>query len=1104
LPGYEWQLVEEGINNATPYLTEFVDPPQFLNEQNNATQYREFMFIRGLRIIVETMNKLDSTFDLIEMSPRLAANISDRTMSYSISKTASDLGISGMPVGQLLASTGSIQIFDYDNSFNSVNTSSIISAYASQNIQMKFYEIIKNVESYDYYVPIKTMYIDGFPQLSNTDRTVTINLRDLYFYFESIIAPQLLLTSVSLSYAVSTLLDYVGFSNYVFKRINNEPDPIIPYFFVEPDISVAQVLNDLAVSTQSAMFFDEYNNFIVMSKDYILPSETAREIDTTLYGTVDFEKDGVYQNAPTSLTLANIIDISSQDNKVYNDGNINYTTRYIQKTFRGTAQAEALDRQRNWVYRPVIMWQGAPIETLRPRNGQYDTTQDTLAAVPLNANLTAEVPTVQNYTVINNTLDLGEGVYYLSRYSGYFYANGEIIKYDAVQYNIPGISTADGGPNFWISSAQEYEKYFSQIPFNGKIYPTGLIRIYAEPNYETVNGFYRIKNGAVAKHGRGQFGTEIVNHYAGIESYWKNPINMYGCHMSSNLLFSSNASTESLVLSTGPAGLFTPTGKSSKTEAQKTLATSIIKNFMVQSSLTEAEQAALLATDTATVQSSALILTGKSFTNSENPVDFVSYIPKQLNEKYVHFGTRMRIVGKLLNNTDRIQNPAGSSTYYTIAGTSPDKSISIGASSGGIAVSINPETNNGYFFEIATLTNQTTPVDNVLFYKILRNSTTNEAIPVKLWGTFSAGLIADDGTMVGMSRTVDTEITSVYDLAVEYENIGSTRRFYLYINNRIVATVDDTDPLPIYNNMALFVRGSARCMFENIYALGNNYAQNTVFELDTPAKSVFGTTKINAGDALKKYAISGMVQSSYLSGISTSEPPKFKMFYEEFGTIMREMAYYNVKYDKAYPALYAKLQFKPVKSKNLIVSGLMAGAYQAEFLVFNATDSALILNENGADVSIQGITFTQSSASELTVDDYFSRASDFSDIEFVADSLTDSPQKAAEYYQDIKVSRLTYSKNAFTLDTKYVQTPDDANSLMAWMIRKIMKPRKSIGAQIFVNPTIQLGDIVNISYKDSNGNNQVADESSRFVVYNIEYSKDNSGPSMTVYLSEVA
>jgi len=566
-----------------------------------------------------------------------------------------------------------------------------------------------------------------------------------------------------------------------------------------------------------------------------------------------------------------------------------------------------------------------------------------------------------------------------------------------------------------------------------------------------------------------------------------------------------------------------------------------------------------------------LVITGKPFLSSETSTDFISYIPKDLGESYSHFGTRLRIVGKILNDTNRVQSPSGSSTYYTVDGSSPEKSITIGASSGGLGVLLNPITNNGYFFEIAALTDQNYDVDNVIFYKLAKNesydylidsnldgtlssnvlrSSSNgaiswsgnqlqvgdrlllsaqsnslengyyrvtfagsettpwtllkdeSAVPVKLWGQNSAGIITDDGTMVGLSRRVDDEVTTVYDLAVEYENIGSTRRFYLYINNRVVAVVDDTDPLPVYNNMALFVRGSARCMFENIYALGTNYAQNTSFVLDTPVKSVF-SKQITASDSLKKYAISGFVQSAYLGGISAAEPPKYNIYYDEFGTIFREAAYYNIKYDKAYPALYSKLVHNVSKVKNLVVSGFMGGAYGAEFLVFNATDSALVLNEDGANLAIHGVTITQSSSTDLTVNDYFSRKSDFSEYEFVADPLVDSPQKAKEYYQDIKLSRLTYGNREFSLDAKYVQSEDDAFELMSWMLGKVTKPRKSVGVRIFPNPAIQLGDIVSINYKDDQGTSIVGPEGSRFVVYNIAYDRADGATSMTLYLSEV-
>jgi hypothetical protein len=344
---------------------------------------------------------------------------------------------------------------------------------------------------------------------------------------------------------------------------------------------------------------------------------------------------------------------------------------------------------------------------------------------------------------------------------------------------------------------------------------------------------------------------------------------------------------------------------------------------------------------------------------------------------------------------------------------------------------------------------------------------------------------------------------TVYDIAVEYRDIGSTRRFYLYVNNKQVATVDDDSPLPVYNSMAMFVRGGSRLMFENIYAISNNYSQNTAYALDTPVNAVFAEEEINVNQSFRKYAMSGVVQASYLTGINPSEPPKYNMYFEEFGTIMREAAYFNIRYDKAYPALHAKMSPTFNSIKGYTVSGFVASAYGAEFLVFNATDTILNLDEtSGNYLRIQGVTFTQESQYELTVDEYFSKKSDFSKPEFEGSQLVSYPIKSKKDYQDIKASRLTQGKNEFVLEAPYIQSHDDADNLMSWMVSKIMKPRRSLGLRVFGMPVLQLGDIVRVSYS-VDGVNQAAEDNSRFVVYQIDYSNSVSGPDMKVFLSEV-
>jgi hypothetical protein len=1176
IPTYGWSLGSEEVSNKSNFATNFSYLDGYTNPISGSIEYREFQFISGIRVIVETMNKFDSTFDLIEMSPRFVADISDRVIDYKITKILSDIGITSLPVGQLLASTGSINIFDEEQYFNYNNDLSIISPYLQKNIKFSFYEKILNVNDIDYFIPIKTLYSEGMPQSDITAGTISINLRDFYFFLESMPAPQLLLTQTSLSVAISTLLDFIGFTNYTFKRISGENDPIIPFFFVAPDQNVAEVLNQLAISTQSAMFFDEYNNFIVMSKNYIMPGENDRESNFILSGSNNQTDSGIIQNA-TSGNLPNIISISSQDKRVYNDGQISYTSRYIKRSYGSIREQNLVDAEKSWVYEPSLLWevsgdeQNKTINEIASKQGSY-----VLGAMPLNSDLSNQLPTVSNGVVINNTIDLGENIYFSTRYQGYLYSSGEIIKYDAVQFNVglgiwypildnglldtsspqvilPGKSIPtevenqfdieinnkiksgqiapsqattekesltlnwlnthkDGGSNVWISDNQEYQKYFSMLPFNGKIYPTGLIRIYSQPYYETVEGITRLQQGPVYEHGRGSFGTPVVSHSAGINSYWYNNSYVRGCNMETQYLFTTTLDEDVSVPATtsGPAGI-------DNSLAEQSSRNGIIKNFMSTNYLTETSVSKIKSTQSGTVQSSALVMTGPSFKTTETPLKFISYVYKNLDGAYKHFGTRMRIVGKIENNEIRVQTPIGSTSYFQVNGVKPDQNVNIGGGSGGIGLLINPETNNGYYFEIIALTetnidsylkldnngNAQVNLNNIVFYKIKKDSSNNNAIPIKLWGGIS-NIIVDDGKFVGQYRMAGEENPTVYDLSVEYQDIGKTRRFYLYINNKLIKIVDDNDPLPIYNNMAVFVRGSSKCMFENIYALSENYSQNSVFAVSETLSSVFGDKQIDSNEAFRKYAMSGILQNTYLSGIGSEQPPQYKMYFDEFGTIMRECAYFDIRYDRAYPALYAQISPTFNRIKGYTISGFQADSYGAEFLIFNSTDTALNLDStSGNYLRIQGITFTQDTTYNLTVDDYFNKTSNLSDPPLKGSSLLYSPLINKEKYDSIKISRMLYGKNDFSLNTPYIQTQDDAEALMGWIINKIMDPKKSIGVNIFAIPTLQLGDIVTIDYKNNEGLDLVAKESDRFVIYNIEYSRGISGPSMTVYLSEV-
>ena len=1136
VPQYGWSIYSQEVGTNSNFVTDFTSPESFV--ENGAVVYREFANVNGLRIVVETMNKADSTFDLIELSPRLAADITGRTKSFSVKKPASDLGVSGMPVGDLLVATGNIELFDFDNAFNENNTDSIIAKYSNHNLQVKFYEEVKEVPQIDgngdvagyadYFVPIKTMYADGFPSINNEDRSIKLELRDMFIKFENTTAPEVVIRNASVSYAISLLLDNIGFSNYVFKRNFNEKEVTIPFFFIPPNTSVAEILKSIAISTQTAMFFDEQNNFVMMSKNYIMPTTEERATDITLIGTNDQVREGAIKNKLVNgrTKLANIMQLASQENKIYNNGNINYSTRYIQKERGLLTNPSILEKDYSWRYKPVLLWQVTPENSRLSYNDELATESSyALAAVALRTDLSNAVPVVVNNTLQNHIIDLGEGVSNLLRYSGHFYANGEIIRYDAIEYAVTGnepANTLNPGPStVWLSDTQDYQREFAKLKFNGKLYPTGLVKIYAEPFYETDKdnpSIVKLKNGPVAKHGRGQFGTPAVSHKAGLDAYWKDSANIAGCNMQSQYIFGKSQFSGSTT--SGVAGKALVNSKTSDDLSKEAEPTGILKTYQGNSTAIEKDQYKKDIPGTGLVQASAFVLSGptKFSEYAVKPINFISYAYKKLTDKFTHFGTRIRIAGTIENSASTIQTAVGSSIYYDILNGSKQEALNVSGGSGGLGILVNPETNSGYYFEIAALSqenslknanNEPISLSDMFFYKINKDSASSDAIPTLLWQGVGNITIGDDH-FVNAGRVTETTILPDYDLSVEYKQLGSGLRFYLYINGKLLTTVDDLSPekdeagnIKLYNNVAMFVRGNAKCVFQNLYALGNNYSDNTMQKINTPVDSVFGDTDINTNEALSKYALSGFVQSVYLSSLNPNTPPKQKIFFDEFGTILREASYFDIRYEKAYPSFRSIIQPTFNRVKSYVASNFTPTAYGAEFLIFNATDSTISLADDSENyLAISGITFTQAAQNQLSVDQYFDKKGELSSPAYTTETIVESPLKVKELYNDIRFSRQKYGNLDFSLDAPYIQSHDDAYDLMGWMLSKITKPRKAIGLNVFGMPTMQLGDIVEIDYNNSDGS-AVISNGSRFVVYNIEYSRDTNGPSMTAYLSEV-
>ena len=1153
---YGFSLLEDDDTKRVGLIKKVLNPDYFVIEGNNT--YRDFIFIKGIRVVVETMYAPNKTFDLIELSPRLKVDITDYVIDYDINKNlmATDFGL---PVGGLVASTGGINLSNHDGAFTELNsfnnttkTGSIIANNLKPQIKFDFYETVLNVNGYDKFIPLKTLYSENSAIATSGMEDVSLNLRDAYFILESNNAASIFLQNSTLTKATALLLDNIGFSNYVFKNINTANDPVIPFFFVEPDVSVAEVLERLAQATQTAMFFDEYNNFVIMPKEYLMPDVSVRDDNSaisdrllTLYG------------QKTENIVPNIEAISGSETKILNDGQINYTTRYIQREVSKLEQASLSLSERTYGYKSSILWELGDQRETRTINQPTANVGYALGAVPLGTSLGSVVPYVENYEIKNNTIDVGESAFWLPRFQGYLFANGEIIRYDAQQYQVDSPSASATNGLVWITNNNEYQKYFSQLVFNGKMILTGLLRIYTEPYYENASGAnfdnleenVRYKNGEVRSHGRGQFGTKIVSHFAGLDSYWENSNNRQSFRMDSENIF-SNIPTEELfypqIVSGSVSASAYPLGQDLVSKNQS-LVTSKIANFMKKSTRSEGFSS-YTQQDVAGIQSSALIFNGPypvpayqttpetSDLSGSSERDLVNYVYKNLDTDYRHVGTRMRIIGKRKN--DKNQSALNSIPLFDI-----DKSVDnvnaekLYGGSGGIGYMVDTSTNSGYYLEIASMsedildyygatasaassasvvsgsvvsgsTSYNSVIENIIFYKVEKTPYSSQkpkkeniAVPKKLWGSL-ARILVDEGKFVGSDRLTSQEIP-VYDLSLDANIHRNARGIYridfsIYLNNRLIGTVSDINPLQLPSNglkTCLFTRGSSKCMFENIYALKN------IKEQDVEIEEKISNTM--SAESLRKYSLPAAIQRTYLSSISTETKPTVDFYFEEFGTILRECAYFNIKYDQAYPALIAKIVPPFSIEKSYEISGFLPGSYGAEFLIFNTTDKAIDLSESSSNrIMIQGITFTQNISNVLTVDDYFKELSNFSDPVITSSNLIVSPGRSEKIYDSIRNSRAIYGNKSFSINSVYIQNEDSAKDIMQWVLNKTIKPRKVFEIDTFGTQYVQLGDIVKINFDLPEGV-KLVDEDKRFVVLSMVYNRSSSDIKSQLRLMEV-
>lgn len=1129
---YEWRIADPTMNPEEYAVKDFIDPivvnptiPAGSRSGGDAfDQYAGFVFMKGLRILVDTMVARDKPFELIELSARLFANVSDMVTNYSIDKAISTED-SVLPIGGLSVSSGNVTLSNANLAFNREmkydvfeRTGSILAGRVKKNTKFTFFEIIREVDVngvlYDKFIPIKSLYATDRPAVVSGTDDVTLTLRDLNFRFEEETCPNLVLRDCSLTKAVAVLMDSIGFSNYIFhvgdrstwNKDLSPLDTVFPYLFVNETQTIAEVLDQLSIASQCAMFFDEYNSFVVMPREHF-----SSDPQYVLRGN---NESGKYPNIEQMSIALNTIA----------DAEVTFTHRDLA---RGNLPIESLTESGTrdageagnvMAYKASSVWDASKLEG------------STLSAAPLNTSLSAQIPVYSPSSpsgIAYNTFDLGIYSQYYP-FSGLCTVNGEIIEFDAKEYTI-------GGKLRWVESQDHLNELVGRSAFtmadgSGQmIFPTGNMRIKTELS--------RNDDGSITltKHGRGMFGTPIQYHSAE-PAYW-----LYGptyrfTDVALETLYGKTSYTNYTLAK------YTDGTAHNPAFAAHNSATNYIYNslhsrnaVMQQSPMTiSPSSVAQLSAERRIMRSSALTFSGAP---GATPNDVFMKTKVVEGGHYDLFGARIGIIGTQFSQSDGdlSQDAKGSATLGTYKLAGDDTLYTVEGAGGGITIMNNRNvtkggatSNDGYYFEILALNSsyevsntddvQEVVFANVNFYKINRGKKGGAAVnvPVKLFSTY-ADILVTSGSQTMRDRTIPSELTTVYDLAVEVKKVGTfgnyQRVFYLYVNDVLVGVVNEPASGKGYfpewsssrNEVGVFVRGASQIQVEHIYAVGT---------ASVDPQPIFVDQKIMSRPrAFKVFSPSAIYAAAALDGGSNGNA----IYFEEFGTIAREVRNVKAVFD-VYPVALSAVARRPVFDRTFSVSGFYSDPYKAHFMLWSHADRLIDLGQDETTLSILGIPFEDNPEKTLTMDDYLS-----GNYEGAATNV--AYDLGNEFRKQLVAARAVGQTDKIDFESLFIQNREYALRMMRWLSGFMGTERTELDVKAFAVPHIQIGDIVTIDYNIPFYNENTVpattnemspiepafvqktipfiDNDKRFMVQSISVDRDIDGPEYSLHLIEL-
>lgn len=1112
----------------------------------------EFVLLKGIRFRVARMSLVKSpsefvyppiyssaSLELIEISPRLEIDMTSYTESFSVNSTIGDQTSFGLPVGSVVTSAGDITLYNEEQQFLFANTLNELKML-NQDVKFSVYQKVEPEDVEDIlYIPIKILYSDSWTV--NEDLSVSVSLEDSFKFLRETKAVDLLFSSgVPFSVAVLILLDNVGISGYEFKKSSNLPsfdkeDTIIKSFFCSKEQSVLEVLQQIAVATQCAMYYDAVGKLNILTKERLTENVSIKESTTASpNGRTDFwmVADETYDSSDEEAPYltgykANIISLDEQKINPLTDGEVLYHHFAPKKA----PLLDELGKNKKKLYEELVLDQ-FPMNALAFSNFSYATTilwqpsQDNTSVLGA-ANLvrkltnlrlknvftqeylgTDEEEAIKNmYLSTNNDITFPDDdakrqakeslIIYLDQNEGFTFTNfegkvlidKEYIEYRGILFYVASTNQSSKGYRI-IFNREEFEQLKTSLFKGDSLSFKGLV---VSPKFNLVRKEEDKYVYKVINDGRGKFSTDVEEHFPSIEGSGGIDKNKtFKLTLGEDFNY-SKSKTPGKLDTTMKFNFLEERGKKYKS-LKNALGSLPAESFSTYLGFLKLSGPTAPASDTEVLDQ--LILSGSAITGEKKEEIYqkINSINKQTDsnvpgnfDDYVLFDGERNIYGQKITlpfapnsvtTRMRLYSPRKKFENYGYLGAT-------NSSIAGIAFGLN-EYNEGYYLEVETAGSGKNFTDdagknawknNLRFYKIYLNGKSNGRPvyepKILLEGSVEAYAVFDMAVEVTPNDQI--KLDPVFDLDIDIEVYNKSTKYIIKYGDTVIG--EHTEPEgEIINknsrNIAMFVRNDSQAIFEYIGAAARP-------DVAVKQKRKYFASDVALDSRLERGVIPVNKQFLFKEG-------DIQFYFNDFARLVREVRDYDIRFTS--PAyISALLDVSKINPKYFIKS-YNPTSFGAKLTIVNSSFGAVRLGDDtNTPLYIVGVALSEINSGNVSMKNL--------------NEITDDDKKReTKRYKNIAI----YGAQSFSLDSNFIQSIYQARGLLRWISQYCSRQRLKFSLQIYPNPLLELGDKVRLFDKTRGyyiGNENYGDKT--FTISSISHAISSNGPNMTIELIEV-